>query len=374
MATFLPLPPQGPVPPARPVAPQVVNPVTPPATLLPAGGQQGYGHNMTLAALVARQKDIADRQGQVMQQGATNIPQGLAQMAWSLVNALGERRAAKAEEEGNVELGEAFKSYDPATGQLAPDAMATVMRRAPDVGIDLYKSAMAARLAAGKLDNWVSIPTPQGETGQWFKNLTNNEEKKIGGSTENTAWKPSDIGSLRDDYTKAATVYTTAAPSWESMKDAAKTAIGHTGPNVGSADLNMVVGLAKILDPTSVVREGESESVKKTGGAADYLVSYYNQLVQGGQLTDDIRRGIMNTGQSRMGAYHKQAKEMHDWISGIATRHNVPPEDVVPPLAEFSPYAEESATPKVVKQERQADGSIVFTFEDGTTMTSHGGP
>lgn len=328
-ASLLPTPATG----ARPVPPAVVPP--------PAQTPSSTGDALTLDALMARQKQAAQMQGQAMQQPVQNIPQGLSQMAWTLVNALQERRAGKELAQGQQDVAQAMGSMDPTTGALPPDAMQTLWQRDPATAMEMVKTAMALRATQAKTENWESIPTPQGETGQWFKNATTGETKKVGGSTDTSTWKPTDIGSLRDDYTKAATTYETAAPSWQSMQDAAKVAIGNTGPNVGSADLNLVVGLAKILDPNSVVREGESESVKKTGGAADYLVSYYNQLVQGGQLTDDIRKGIMNTGQSRMKAYYDQAKGKRDWISGIATRHQVNPDDVVPPLAGFTPWSEQ---------------------------------
>jgi hypothetical protein len=41
-----------------------------------------------------------------------------------------------------------------------------------------------------------------------------------------------------------------------------------------------------------------------------------------------------------MKAYYDQARASHDWISDVAKRHNVDPNDVVPPLADFSPYEE----------------------------------
>ena len=135
-----------------------------PAQLIPpAGSKPGYGHDMTLDALMARQQELAAQQGQVMQQGASNIPQGLAQMAWTLVNALGERKAAKAEAEGRAEVGEAFKSFDPATGMLAPEAMETIMRRAPDTGLDLYKQAMALRAQQAQQETFTTL-TPEEAT------------------------------------------------------------------------------------------------------------------------------------------------------------------------------------------------------------------
>lgn len=334
--------------------------IQPKPNAVPAPAPGSTGDALTLDALMMRQKELAANQQANMQQPAANIPQGLGQLAWTLVNGLQERQARKDEAAGNADVAAAFGKMDQATGDLPSDALGTIMQRNPDLGAQIYAAIMQRKASQAKVDQWTQIPTPEGETGQWYQNQTG-ETKKVGGSTEPGTWKPTDIGALRDDYTKAATTYQTAAPSWQSMKEAAAAAIGKTGPEVGSADLNLVVGLAKILDPNSVVREGESESVKKTGGAADYLVSYYNQLVQGGSLSDDIRKGIMATGQSRMKAYFDQAKGQRDWISGIATRHGVDPNDVVPPLPDFEPYAGEDPNKPDPNKPPPADPNLHLT-------------
>lgn len=375
---FPPLPPQAPIPTSAPA--QAIQPPAPvaPAQLLQGGG--GYGHNMTLAALVARQKEIADQQGQVMQQNNGTIPGGLAQMAWSLVNALGRRRAQTAEQQGTAEVADAFKSFDPATGMLSPDAMATVMRRAPDTGIDLYKTAMALRATQAKQDAWSNIPAPAGESGQWFRNATTGEEKKIGGSTE-PATKLSDLGSLRDDYTKAATLYDAAAPTWQSMKDAASRSLD---PSIdtkgkGASDYNIIVGLAKLLDPNSVVREGEVQSASNLGGMIDTINGYLKTVASQGSLSDDVRRSLLTEGYSRIKAYHDQVKAKHDWLSGVATRHGIDPNDVVAPLGDVTPYGEtppaDPNAPAPPRAPATKDGQIdttnlvpgqVYSFDDGT--------
>ena len=89
------------------------------------------------------------------------------------------------------------------------------------------------------------------------------ETKKVGGGSPGEGgWKPSDLGGLRDDYTKHAAVYESAAPSWQSIKEAAAISLDPDAdvPGKGAADYNMIVGFAKLLDPNCVVREGEVKS------------------------------------------------------------------------------------------------------------------
>lgn len=147
MPTFparIPLPRNAPVPAPRPVG---VPPDAKPAPTL-----QSTGEGLTLDALMARQKEAALRQGQTMQEPVTNIPQGLGQLGWTLVNALQERRAEKDLAQGNADVAKAFGQMDWNTGQLPPEAMQTLMQRDPETGIEMYKTAMALRASQGKQD------------------------------------------------------------------------------------------------------------------------------------------------------------------------------------------------------------------------------
>lgn len=67
-----------------------------------------------------------------------------------------------------------------------------------------------------------------------------------------------------------------------------------------AADLNIVYGLAKIMDPASVVRESEMEMAVKTGSPAESLMGLFNSIVGGSRLTEDQRRNLLQEATSRM--------------------------------------------------------------------------
>lgn len=90
--------------------------------------------------------------------------------------------------------------------------------------------------------------------------------------------------------------YTEAIGSYNSMVDA-------SGRDTKAADLNLVYGLAKIMDPTSVVREGEQIMVKNTGALPDWLMGYINQINGGAGLRPDTRKSLMVEAQSRINEY-----------------------------------------------------------------------
>lgn len=80
---------------------------------------------------------------------------------------------------------------------------------------------------------------------------------------------------------------------YNSMQDAASR-------NTAASDLNMVYGLMTILDPSSVVREGEVTMVRNTQGIPSWLVGMYDRLSSGNaSLQPEDRQRIMVEARSR---------------------------------------------------------------------------
>jgi hypothetical protein len=304
-----------------------IRPVGAPVTARPAPLAQSTGEALTLDALMARQRAAAERQGSTMQQPVTNIAQGLGQLGWTLVNALQERRAEKGIAEGNADVAKAFGQLNTTTGELPPEAMSLLMSRDPDLGIEMYKTAMALKATQSKQENWDPIPTPAGENGQWYRNATTGETKKVGGGEGGAGWKPSDVAGLRQDVISDPSYknLAQAAPIWSSMQDA-------YGRDTPQADLNMVIALAKLFDPTSVVRTQEGDQVVQTGGLPSQIFSQWKFLTgePGARLAPDVRHGMMQEGWSRVKGYTDAYGITAKTYGDIATRNKVNPLDVVP--------------------------------------------
>jgi len=292
----------------------------------------------TLDALMARAKELADRQGQIAAPRDMPSPwQGAAQLAQSFVNA---RQAAATDQTLADERGQFAKvmsGIDLEKG-ATPEQLSQIGLYSPDQA-DKVMAMTAAAIRARKDQEFTHSENEATRAATLAA-----EKLKLEASG---GWKPTDIGSLRDDYTKAATTYDQAAPSWQSMQEAAKTALDPRTDvkGKGTADYNMIVAFAKLLDPNSVVREGEVKSASMTEGMLNQVQSMLNQWTSKGMLDDGTRRAIMAQSQSRVKAYYDQAKQKRDWVSSIATRHQVNPDDVVPPLAPFVPFEEAQPDP-----------------------------
>lgn len=65
-----------------------------------------------------------------------------------------------------------------------------------------------------------------------------------------------------------------------------------------AAQLATIFKFMKSLDPTSVVREGEQQMAVRTGGAADALVSYVQDLQGGGKLSSGVWQQMVDTAEN----------------------------------------------------------------------------
>ena len=74
----------------------------------------------------------------------------------------------------------------------------------------------------------------------------------------------------------------------------------------------MIFAYMKMLDPRSVVREGEQQQARGTGGMFDYLANTYNSLRGEGSLTDLQRKSFRDAAF----AYYKKNANLLTELNG----------------------------------------------------------
>ena len=92
----------------------------------------------------------------------------------------------------------------------------------------------------------------------------------------------------------------------------------------GAADMSMIFSFMKMLDPGSVVREGEFLVASKTGGQADFAIQYLKQIQDGSMLSDLVRKSFKDMALS---LYSKAVSDMnvdHDRIVNRANLRGIP--------------------------------------------------
>ena len=142
------------------------------------------------------------------------------------------------------------------------------------------------------------------------------------GLSQTKAWDMED--SLRKEYAGAGETkrYMEADPIYRSM-------VKNTTTDTGAADLDLVYGIGKIMDPNSVVREGEMVMVNKASPFAEMLQGYINNISGQGKLTPETRSRLLEMARTRMGELRSAHDEIFGGVSARAKERGIDPNRVV---------------------------------------------
>lgn len=123
-----------------------------------------------------------------------------------------------------------------------------------------------------------------------------------------------------------------AAPVYRSMVDAA-------GRDNRAADVNLIYGMAKIMDPGSVVRESEMSVAQAIATLPQRLqAEVKSQVEKTGRLTPELRQDIMQEANSRIKSYNFQFEQDAGMTRGIAERGRMDTRDVIPDFGKFDEW------------------------------------
>ncbi len=133
-----------------------------------------------------------------------------------------------------------------------------------------------------------------------------------------------------------------ALPSYKNFAQALpiyRSMIETAGRDSKASDLNLVYGLGKIMDPTSVVREGEMVMVNKTSSLPDWLRGAINQLNGGATLSPATRNALLQEAQGRIQGYKTAFDQDASQYQGIAQRYNINQDDIIPNFGDVPKWA-----------------------------------
>jgi surface antigen len=85
----------------------------------------------------------------------------------------------------------------------------------------------------------------------------------------------------------------------------------------------------KILDPTSVVREGEFATAANAGSVGDKLINQYNKIINGERLTDAQRNDFVARAKGLYQSAINQQKQIDKTFSDRADKFGIPADYVI---------------------------------------------
>ena len=96
----------------------------------------------------------------------------------------------------------------------------------------------------------------------------------------------------------------------------------------GAGDLSLIYSFMKMLDPGSVVREGEFASAENAGGAWSKVGNLYNKVMNGERLSPGQRKTFLGQAESLMGAAAVREKTVRGGIDQVVKSYRLNPDNV----------------------------------------------
>lgn len=148
------------------------------------------------------------------------------------------------------------------------------------------------------------------------------KEREISGVKGEKAF--SNEKQLRTEFDKQAKNFDEALLGFEKVQ---KAAMADTA--TGATDIALIFGYMKVIDPTSVVREGEFATAEEAGGVGSRVRNLYNKLVKGERLTQEVRDQFVRAARSQFQPYLEMQKGIENRYTNLAEAYNLTPSKVV---------------------------------------------
>jgi len=113
----------------------------------------------------------------------------------------------------------------------------------------------------------------------------------------------------------------------------------------GAGDLGIIYGYMKMLDPGSVVREGEFATAEQAQGVPTQVLNLYNKLVNGERLTADQRSTFVSAAQDLYSKEADKLTELNTRFTDIAGAHSFDPSRVVVQPKAYEPFKPVTRSP-----------------------------
>lgn len=130
----------------------------------------------------------------------------------------------------------------------------------------------------------------------------------------------------------------------------------------GAGDLAMIIAYAKVLDPRSVVREGELVMAQETGSVGQSLTNLYNQVKNGQKLDPTLRKNLTDAADIRVSIARDDLKSHASAAGQVWKTAGYDPRKIYTPVGSLNVFA----------TEKQDGGAGDQTNEQGAGTSAQG--
>jgi len=255
----------------------------------------------------------------------TSLLSGHADVAEQMIN----ERITAAENAGNAEEAAKLRAnlkiiqMDP---HAAAISIGTAMTASDAIKPDVWKSILDSTQTGQKLTEAMRtqdaqlraagiIPKSEGGDGQYEAAMA-----KAGGVAGPEKADIFDLErKIRDEYTNLTKDFRTVNQSFNRL-DAAE--------NTGAGDIALIFNYMKMLDPGSVVREGEFATAQNSAGIPTSIVNLYNRAINGTRLTDQQRLDFKSQASGLLKAAEKSKTDAISSLMPVVKQYGLDPVNV----------------------------------------------
>lgn len=135
--------------------------------------------------------------------------------------------------------------------------------------------------------------------------------------------KLTDVAGVRKEFTKLSGDFIAVRDAFGKIQQ------GNVGDPTGPKDIGMVINFMKMLDPGSVVRETEFDTVRRAQSLPGIIGTFATRMSRGDQIGADQRLELIEAARGIMASSNQTQKKTEQEFRGLATRLKMNPDNVV---------------------------------------------
>ena len=277
------------------------------------------------ASLYERMADTAEKQGpEIAFKGLTYIISSMPGAKEMFENIDKTLSTARAEElrPSALKTADATATIKVLEAKYAPDKLLTDLNLTREQ-IEQAKAARRASDAAAKLSG---AQATRAEA----------EAKEMAMGVIPADKRPEVEGRFRKEYNDQTQPYQAVKSAYGRVLSSDDSAVG---------DLSLIFGYMKMLDPGSVVREGEFATAQNAAGVPERIMNIYNKLITGERLNASQRNSFKGQAKNLYSSALESEKTVRTGLERIATGYGLNTNNIFYTAAETAPVAQTSPTP-----------------------------